>query len=390
MSLRSRCSRIFFTLSCVVLASASAGTQAARGVTERLALYDAGRYQEAIDGVTTVTDLLTTYEQLVEHGGPWILAGSADEQPRRRLVAASFALEVAAIGPSTSDHERGLGYHLGTGPVPLVAWGAVALVQQLPQAPGLTRPSVTVPRQAGELPWFQAAAAVLQFGPMYRALVRIEEGGLLYQPPTVFPLVELALARFPNDPILMLARAGAYQRSSISSSITAHLRPVPSMRSAFTSRGEGIDIAERGYRQLIKNPAVAAEAHLRLGFIRFLKGDESEARMHFADADRLSTDNGTKYCARLLTAWAWDAERRADEALAAFQRALELAPSAYSSALPVAASLQKAGRLAEAEALLQRVFAADRLEHDPLIHFDRADNRFYPQRLERLREALKR
>jgi tetratricopeptide (TPR) repeat protein len=374
----------------VVVASGGAGGAAPRSVTDRLALYDAGKFQEAIQGFATVTDLLGAYEQLVAEGGTWILAAPADDQSRRRLVAASFALEVAAVRPALSDHDRGLGFTLGTGPITLVAWGAVALVQRVPAAPSLTRPSLTASRQAGELPWFQAAASLLQRGPTYRALIRQSEAAPLYRPATVFPLIETALARFPNDPELRLARAGAYQRSAVSSSIGGRLRPVPTMRSVLTSRGPGFGEAERGYRELITNEAVGAEARLRLGFIRFLKGDESEARAHFREADRLSGDADTKYAARLLTAWAWDVERRHDDALAAFRRALEIAPDAYSAAVPVAAGLQKAGRLAEAEALLQRSMVADYVQRDPLFRFDQADSRFFPQRIERLRETLKR
>ncbi len=358
----------------------------------RLDLYSEGRYEEAIRDITLVAHMEAIYDDLVGAGGTWVLAAANEEQGRRRLIAATFALEVATVQPPR-DAPTGRGmFDLSLIRERLVAWGAVTLVQRVPAAPTIHSPPMTVARQSHERLWYHAAAALLQNGATYRALVKPADDEPALRPPVVFPLLDdIALRRFPADPVLMLARAGALLSSAGASvMLMGDRRPSDRHGRSFTFDNGRAGQAESIYRTLLDDPVVGADAHLRLGFLRFLRGDESGARRLLAEADRRSTDADARYCARLLTAWAWQVEKRHDEALAAYRAALDLAPNAHSAAVPMAFALQTDGRLAEAEALLHAALIAVPRPRDPLVTFDRSDGRTFPERLRALKATLRR
>lgn len=369
--------------------SGGSGAASGRDRLHRLDLYSEGRYDEAVRDVTLIAHMEAIYDDLLTAGGPWVLAVDSDEQQRRRLVAASFALEIAAVQPPRDDPNWRM-FELSLVRERLAAWGAVALVQRVPAAPTIHRPPMTVPKQPKERLWYHAAAALLQNGATYRALVKPADDENALRPAVVFPLLDdVALRRFPDDPTLILARAGALLSSSDASvSLMGARRPSDRTGVAFFTDNGRARQAESIYRRLLNDPVVGADANLRLGFIRLLRGDESEARRLLAEVDRRSTDFDAKYCARVLTAWAWQVEKRHAEALVSYRAALELAPNAHTAAVPVAFALQTEGRLEEAEALLHAALIATPRPRDPLLTLDRWDGRTFPDRLRVLKEAL--
>lgn len=149
-----------------------------------------------------------------------------------------------------------------------------------------------------------------------------------------------------------------------------------------------IDVASR-YRALFKAPSVAAEAHLRFGFLQFVLGDRSAARTHAAEADRISTDSIVRYQSHVVAAWAWQSDRRPVEAAAAYRAALELFPLARSAAAPLGALLVEAGALDDAESLLERALLSRPVPVDPLDRFSDFDGWQWPDRLARIREAVR-
>lgn len=132
--------------------------------------------------------------------------------------------------------------------------------------------------------------------------------------------------------------------------------------------------------------ALAPEATLRLGLIRFHEGRTDEALSLWATVPALTRDASMRYLALMLRGRAFAAAGRSAEAVDTFRSALALKPGAQSAQAPLAALLFAAGHRDEAVALAQTALAQTTPAGDPWWTY--LDAR-WPAHLSALREAAK-
>ena len=78
-------------------------------------------------------------------------------------------------------------------------------------------------------------------------------------------------------------------------------------------------------------PEVAAEAWIRLGLVRFTAGDFGAAWRSFEAAQPIATEPSLTYLAYFSAGRALERLQRVDDAIRAYQRALEIVPDAESA-----------------------------------------------------------
>jgi tetratricopeptide (TPR) repeat protein len=372
---------------------------------ELLDAYETGQYDRVPGAIRTLAQGEAVYQSLVTDGPAWIAAGSDPAAvSRRRVVAATFVLEVAGLRLSP----------FGDDPVQrdvrlkLIAWGGSALTtSQLPGQSGKDgRPSNVdwyrkVP--SGDLPvlpiealWFRAAAVVLQ---------RADWGGLIedstavVKPSPAYPLFSLALKRFPKEPNLLLARAAAEERVALITRATpAGMDEDPRFIGEVLPGVEGrvgwarqplLDHAAAHFKDLTVSDVVGAEAALRLGYKELAVGRRALAREWFGKVRSATSDPYLLFLSQLFAAVAWERDGRAMEAEGAYRAALEVVPRVRSASTLLAALLFRAGRRPEATALLEAGLLTRPVVDDPWRVFLKGttpDTRRWPALLIELRD----
>jgi hypothetical protein len=392
---------------CVLGASPAAQTQP-RSVTltEALDLYEQGDriVLPALRRLDTSALLL----DLRKAAPTWIKARGPSEATRRRLVMASFALEASADATSPIAlieyacdqlrppkgpkaplpaerrwHEAALAvieakgsfeqvqdhlWHLNTRfknePYALLAdaWRKQAEWEALP---GL----VAMIPSAGDIPTIVM--------PGQRAKERIiARGESPFEP---LPYGRTTIPRSPSR------FGGAFDRVS--------LPPAPRSdvtNSVWTTPDQKRDVGGgviRAYEKAAANADAAAEARLRLGYLRLVSGKPAEALVQLNQVPALTRDNAALYLCDLFIGWASERLERMTDAEAAFRRALARAPAGRSAAIWLAAHLQTQGKLAEAQDVVDATLAASGAA-DPWPAFAQGAFRRWPVLIESLRTAL--
>jgi tetratricopeptide (TPR) repeat protein len=378
--------------------------------------YASGDYRVVMAPYFDLAEIEAIYDGLATNGARWIDgAGDGQGESKRRLIAASFALETAArrAGPTpTSGDPRIAGgsngalrsvLQLHELRQMLVAWGGAALTTAIPfyprfadwkdnwKVPPLRPPEAKLPVQPGECVWFVAAVSLLQSATpssLTDLPLGLFSGSMRDFGPWTYLLVPLAEKRCPAEPRLPMASANA---EAYFTSRSPRGDPLP-LRQAFSGqqpRTMDVYVGQRAlkhYEALTKTPAVAAEAHLRAGYMLIRLGNSVRARAHLADADQPSSTPLVQYLSRLFTGATWQAERPA-EAEAAYRSALEILPHARSASTLLAALLVARDQGAHATEVLE---SAGPAADDPWTSsFHQGDFRLYPEALARLRALLK-
>lgn len=326
-------------------------------VMEGLDQYD--RHRElAIDALARTAHLGDIEAALTAEGEVWINARGAEDAPRRRLVAAMFALEAARVG---LDEEWAISARL-------IEWGCTALRKQ------------KTPLAAERL-WHRAALALIEGaydfeflgGPLSTA-GRGPVGHLIH-----------AAARFPDDPSIVMARAFLSTSKNI----------LPVANNLWDGQASGLPSETVARLQdAAAVPSLAAEARIRLAFLH-LEDNRFETAiedLNFADARPLDTD--LRYLSALFRAWTSVRQRKPDEAIASFRRALEAVPDAQTAALALGSALYLRGDRDEAAAVVESALAATSVAlpervRDPWLMYGYGDFRLWPQRIAALREAVR-
>jgi len=377
-----------------------------------LTAYAAHDYERALQPIATAADIEHAYDALATTGTAWIHADPSD-LPHRRLVAASFSLEVAGLRQlATSGEKHAIAEVMvdldrrGRLAQLLVAWGAAALTAQSPIFPTyakiMTGGRVTavkaarasVPVQPAEREWFRAAAVTLEGGGWSTLLDVSHEQptgltgvmGNMATPPA-FPLLPLALARVPNDPLLLLVGANAELQHDTLMMLPTATGPLPMKDYVRSPRSTWSEAALKHYKALANTPEVSGEALLYAGFIEVRLGHSANGRRDLAEADRLTKDPQVQYVSRLLTGTTWQLEHRPDEAERSYRGALEAVPHARSASSLLAALLTNTNRMAEASSILD---GAQGPAQDPWMKFGTGfDGRFLPELMAALRAGLR-
>lgn len=386
-----------------------------------LADYDRGQFQAVVramrdlperpavlggaDGVR-LDPLFLEWERLAPR---WIAAGEAG---RRRMVAASFALELASARASSPWHLR----------YPFVAWAC-----------GLLRASP--PAHPAERWWHLAAIAVLEDNEDWPHVMgglwtQLRAATYLRRSPKHFfgdadreeaVTGHLAHARLavPDEPRWRLAEAH-YEESQTILDEAAGPLGIGGHQTSRTQREDLVKAAagrnraaalaldrlgrippllER-YDTLDAVPSLRGDVALRLGFLRIRMEEWDEARAHLLEVPKLTQEPALVSLSHHFMGWVYQQTDQRAAAIDAYRKALAITPRSRSTSILLAAQLLDAGRQTEAYAVMHGAlearrtpgtFAAGEIDPPPDLWplYPRGDALLLPTYLSRLREALK-
>lgn len=317
--------------------------------------YDEGQYaavDETLRGGPT-TPLARSFKS---EANRWIAAGPSEERDRRRLVAASVALDVLAAGLSFEWRNT---YTL--------IEDACALVRQLPRG------------SDAESAWHHLSVALLQggtagsfVGQMMQDHIRTHGRDRV----SPSPHLELAWA-------LEVDRSTPLQPRSFGSMRQPILDDPPS-RDAVRRAAGAISL----YSALLDDPVVGAEAQLLLGHLYTRLHQHEQAHTHLS-AVLASSDPYLKHLAGFLSGQIHRRTGDAASAAVSLQQALRDWPGAMSARLLLADTLSQVGRWDEAYEVATTAALQDpRL--DPWRVMAHGGFRRWPHWQSALREAARR
>jgi tetratricopeptide (TPR) repeat protein len=306
---------------CVVIALlaalAPAGQAQPSGVdlVGMLNTYEQGRYDEAVAKAAALPDLGSFRLRLVQDSPLWVNADPA-RIGRRSAVAAAFLLEVTAARLE-SDWGRFSD---------LIEWTCVQL-------------RATAEPTEFERAWHAASHALagrararqwlLGTSPRLPHQKPAPERKL--QPNERPPATHLmhALERFPDDSQFQLSRVVAWSWG----------RDNEPTRNVERDGGDAEPRRTRALQleavvtlePLTSIASVAPEAWVRIGLVHFSIGDDAAALRAFESAQPIANETSMKYLAYFNAGRALEGLHRIDEAMRAYQRALEIIPEAESA-----------------------------------------------------------
>jgi tetratricopeptide (TPR) repeat protein len=310
-------------------------------VGEWLRDYAAGKHDEVAERLRTVASISRLEADLEIVSKNWLKQEPVDA--RRRELAA-FALE-AGFAQAVQGQAAGK----------LVEWGCRQIRR-------ITKPGDFEQR------WHMAAFAVL--------------GGAI-DPDNLQAHVTHMKFQFPNEPRLPFERALASELSAAD---------------VFTKRKVSPDdVAERNgeaakrYREATgsADPAVQAEAWLRLGRVELARGRFDEAMSALDHAEPMLSDPALKYLGLLFRGMTLERLKQTDAARQAYQAALTLNPGAHAATTALANLLFRTGERAEADRLMSALVARSQPVIDPWWFYWPGDYRFGTARIQAVRAALR-
>ncbi len=292
--------------------------------------------------VTTSQSLSSVSAALRRDGTQWMLARGAADANRRRLIAATFALDVA--GANLEGHPQEL--------PPILEWGCEQVRRRLPSD--------------DERRWHIAAMALLEGTGNIQAV----EAHLAH-----------AAARFPDEPRWRQARVWLADARTLNvhprQPLIAPAIPFPASLAA-------------QYEALTLTPELAGDAWVRIGFLHFLSGRYAEARLDFTSSQLADTsDVRTRYLTQLFIGWIFEREGKHTEAINAFRAAMTAEPAGRTAAVWLATRYAIAGRADDAETVAAASLDRDLTGADPWRTFYRGDLARWPALIAASRAALK-
>jgi tetratricopeptide (TPR) repeat protein len=318
-------------------------------------------------------------EELRLGGEAWVTAGPETERARRRLAAATFALEAARaaeyidwkrvirldawVDEKEKVHAKeGADRVYWNAPPLLVEWGC-ALLRQEPKPPPIERI------------WHLASVAVAQGAGDMEFLVGTPFDERMNVPDEITHLWH-AQDRFKAEPRLALAAA-----------IALDMRTWPVRRGAPHVRNHAF-VGPR-FADLVRDEFVGAEAAVRLGSLHVRTGRLKEALSVFERVETMTRDTYLIYLARYFKGTALEKAGQPADAEAAYRGALAAIPHAQSATMALAALLAKQDRRAEAGALIETQLSTRPQPLDPWRAYAAGDARFWPALVARLRAEIR-
>jgi tetratricopeptide (TPR) repeat protein len=325
-------------------ASSRPPDSATRDLLER---YDRGDYDSVAAELAQSPHISSIRKDLDHSASAWAEMPAVGDVGRRRVVVATFGLEVARAQLETEwQAVRSL---IETG---------CEIVRRNP--PGLS-----------ERLW-QLASVALAEGGMDAPLLLTGQHHLSH-----------ASASFPTEPRFRLAKIVMDEMFIDREARGEDLYPISLSTRARQS------IVATSYKTLFDVPAIGAEAHLRAGYLRFQRSAADEALAEFIKAADLSDDPFVAYLAQFLSGRTLAQLGRSAQAEDAFRRALEILPDTQSASEALSAQLFSRGLPTEAYALVDRALVARPHPADPWRLYGYGDFRMWPRLILQLREALR-
>jgi tetratricopeptide (TPR) repeat protein len=405
--------RAFVVASCVVAATAgasSAPSPAPRpAVVELLDRYATHDFEAPVtlagvsagDGAKIADELDATGSNWTTAQGPQLAAG-------RRLIAATFALDVVRVWASRPLDGRWRASQR------LLAWGCAELRKN-------ARPI------EGERWWHLAAVGLFESRQDVPSLI----GTALPAPIPNTAVVDgarghlqHALARFPGEPRFRLAEVVAREIATFRvgywttttdarprdgvlppmitaeyvAALTGAARPIASpqdRRTKYTIDNATKELASmavlrdlpRRFEALFQTDVIAGEAHLRAGYSLLRLGENTLGLDHLQRAEAMVTDPVLRYLARVFIGSTYERLDRPADAVAAYRRALEVAPNARTAGLALTSALMRESRVADAFDLAERLLA-EPTATDPFSRYRTGDFRLVFDCLEQLKRVL--
>jgi tetratricopeptide (TPR) repeat protein len=340
-----------------------ASARQTQGTTASLIADYAGRLHGARGDVDLAVVDLDAARQELARLNPGLLpappgASAEDIREFRRRLVTSYALEIAAVGSRRQAAAAGR----------LIEWACQYVRGHAPV-------------NDFDRAWELAALAALEGS--------IDSDGLRAH------LAHLH-APFSGDPRAQLAAGIAEEQfNAPSEALTRSLAAVELARAKQEivrdagESGKAYDRAIVRFREALGNPAVHAEAALRLGHVQLMQRRYDEALASWKGLSDAPGDPALIYLARLFSGLAYEGLRRDDDARTAYQSAAALSPSAHSVNMRVAALAFRAGQVQESQQIIDRLLKDDDPRRDPWWSYYAADWRFWYPRIQRVREMLK-
>jgi hypothetical protein len=308
--------------------------------------YAQGRHDEAIAGAAALPDLGPLRLRFVQDVPAWVVAEPANAA-KRRAAAAGFIVELTAARLE-SDWGR-----LSD----LLEWTCAQVLRPAGTPTEFERAwHMSTTALAG-----RARARVWLLGPFARLPHQKPRKPQPDDPPSPMHLTH-ALERFPDDPQFALARVVAWTWGRDAEPIRNLRRNEDDV--ARLLRAPQIE-ALTAYQPLLAIPAVAGEAQVRTGLVHISMANHAAALRAFEAAQPVASDRELKYLAHFLAGRSLDALQRPDEAIAQYQSALTVEPSAESAAIALAALQFSHGDRDAAVRLIDKTFEASRSSTDP-------------------------
>jgi tetratricopeptide (TPR) repeat protein len=343
------------------LLALTTGRSAARSMsaTALLDRYLHGEYAAVVAELSTFDKFDDLLEQLRRDGPAWIDAGGEAQRDRRRLTAATVALEAAR---ADEWYEWKWIQSSGFGPHPILTWKPAPLLIEW----GCALLREDSPPRPTERWWQLAAMAVAQRSEDFQFAVG-DPWALIdvVNPQDEIHHLDHVAKRFPNEPRFVLGQAIAFEWYRYQHALMA-----------LTS--------------IKDDPAVGAEATMRLGMVRLRRTELKEAIELFDEADRRSRDPYVVHLAQYFKGDALARMGKNADAERAYRRALAALSGTQSASLALGSLLFRAGRRDEAQAVVGEMFADRPSRPDPWREYVHADDRFWPVLIGRLRYEIAR
>jgi tetratricopeptide (TPR) repeat protein len=335
---------LLFVAIALLLSHQLAGQSIALTPIEMLDQYEHGTPSSA-DAFVGIIHVESVKNDLQAEGESWIVAAGPKAVPRRRLVAATFALEAARAG---LDYEW-------TNSIELIDWGWSQLRKQNPPLPA-------------ERLWHLAAIALF-------------EGA--YDQEELEPRLGRINSRFPKEPRILLADAWSLE------SLRGRPGFPPPRRGKPGGIGDTGSNIVAAYKKALASPdaAVAGEADLRLGYYDLIADRSDSALTRLAHALSATREPELMYLGHLFRGWALSRLDRDSESTAEYQQAVDAVPAGGTGALWLARRLLLEGKRAEADAVTDRSLTGSRNIDDPWRLYGLGDFRRFPALIQQLREA---
>ena len=365
--------------------------------------YGRGDVAAVTSALESIQDFKSALKQLDKAALPWIRAEGPQAVPRRRLVAAGFALELAHAGLDHWEEARNI-----------VEWGCVLL-----RAGGLPTP----PERA----WHLAALALAQGA---------RDADFLTNPaqfrsgaPKALDHLRHSIFRFPDDARFLLARTvtdefrtlgsdpkhpeiateeGGYAALSRRPYADAG-EPTPVEVFDRTTAQQMMSVAGRTHRRvpfsarrslwlwdladqwkaLAEQDAIRVEANVRLAntYLRLARPELALAALQEGPA--LRPDPFTRYLECFLAGRAHGTLGDRPAAEKDYRSATAVVPGAQSATVALAALLFTSDSRDEAFEIMETAFSMAVPVRDPWREYQAGDFRLWPQRLAGLRESYR-
>jgi tetratricopeptide (TPR) repeat protein len=353
-------------------------------VVAQLDRYLRGDFEAIAAELAAVTDFGDVLDGLKRQGTAWVASAPAERQ-RRRLAAATFALEAARAAEQADwkwvqrvDLNMGPGTNMGLKPSFQAAdalwWKAPPLL--IEWACALVREEAT-PAPIERI-WHLAALAVAQRRADYEFLIG-SPWDARGNPNDEIDHLKHAMARFPDEPRFALAQA-----------IAVEWRTWPTAAKRTRASVRNLPEAMRAFEGQLEDSAIGAEATLRLGYLRLRGRNPGGALKLFDRVQEVTRDRFLLYLAHYFSGQALERQNRVPDAERAYRRALDTIPHAISATMTLAAVLTRTDRRLEASALVEASLAARPQPVDPWRAYGAADDRFWPELIARLHAEIRR